>query len=318
MKKKIFTASICLLFLTIITTAQEKISKNFTGIEKITINTASGDCILKKGSGTEVTVELEHDYKEGYQPVIEKEGNRLVIKEIFDRGSWSGSAKWTLTIPDNMDIRLNTGSGDFEASNLTFELDMNTGSGDIMLRTVKGDLRSNTGSGDMEIVDFDGEIKANTGSGNMRLENALGEVRFNCGSGNIRLKDVNASISANVGSGDIDATGVTLAGSSSFNSGSGTAEVELAASPGFDISVNSGSGDATLDFNGNTIAGLVVMRANKKNGNISAPFSFDKEEEIDKDSGRYGQTIIKKTAQIGSSDVKIKVGTGSGTAKISK
>jgi hypothetical protein len=318
MRKKIFHTSICLLFLTFYTQAQERITKDFSGIEKISINTSSGDCILKKGNGSEVKVELVHDFGNGYEPVIEKEGSKLIIKEEFKRGSWNGSAKWTLTIPDNMDIRFNTGSGDFEASNLKFELDMNTGSGDIILSSIKGDLRSNTGSGDVEVSDFDGELKANTGSGNMRLANAVGEVKLNCGSGNIRIKDTNAAISANVGSGDIDASGLTLAGSSSFNSGSGTTEVALAASPKFDISVNSGSGDAILDFEGNKIEGLVVMRANKKNGRISAPFAFDKEEEEQQGSGRWDQTVIKKTAQIGSSNVEIKVGSGSGTAKISK
>jgi len=318
MRKKLLYPSICLLFLTFYTQAQERVTKEFAGIEKISINTSSGDCILKKGSGTEVKVELEHDFGNGYEPVIEKEGNRLMIKEKFRGGSWSGSAKWTLTIPDNMDVRFNTGSGNFEASNLKFELDMNTGSGDIILASVKGDLRSNTGSGDVEISDFDGDMKANTGSGNMRLANSVGDVRLNCGSGNIRIKDTNAVISANVGSGDIDASGVTLAGSSSFNSGSGTTEVMLAATPKYDISVNSGSGDATLDFEGNKIEGLVVMKANKKNGRISAPFSFDTEEEIDNDSGRWSQTIIKKTVQLGKSDVQIKVSSGSGTAKISK
>lgn len=318
MRKKIFYTAICLLFLTFYTQAQERVTKEFSGIEKISINTSFGDCILKKSSDTEVKVELVHDFGDGYEPVIEKEGNRLIIKEVFKRGSWSGNAKWTLTIPDNMDVRFNTGSGNFEAANLKFELDMNTGSGDIILTSIKGDLRSNTGSGDVEISDFDGEMKANTGSGNMRLDNSIGEVRLNCGSGNIRIKDTNAVISANVGSGNIDASGVTLAGSSSFNSGSGTAEVVLAASPKFNISVNSGSGDAILDFEGNKIEGLIVMKVNKKNGRISAPFSFDTEEEIEQGSGKWDQTIMKKTAQIGKSDVQIKVSSGSGTAKISK
>ena len=176
-------------------------------------------------------------------------------------------------------------------------------------------MSSNTGSGDIDLYEVNGEFKFNTGSGDVHLENANGDFRLNCGSGDIRMKDVTAIISANVGSGDITAREITLDGGSSFNSGSGTATVVLAVSPKYDISVNSGSGDATLDFNGNNISGYVEMKANKKNGRITAPFAFDREEEI-KQGG--GQTVIKKTAQIGSSDVRIKVGTGSGTASIEK
>lgn len=55
------------------------------------------------------------------------------------------------------------------------------------------------------------------------------------------------------------------------------------------------------------------MTANKRHGEISAPFLFDKEEEID----NGGSTTIKKTAKFGSGSNKIKVGTGSGEASIS-
>jgi hypothetical protein len=87
----------------------------------------------------------------------------------------------------------------------------------------------------------------------------------------------------------------------------------LASAPAHDISLNSGSGDAILDFNGNKIEGLIVMKANKKNGVIKAPFDFDKTEEIEQ--GR-DQVAIKKTTQRGTSDVKISIGTGSGVAQI--
>ena len=56
------------------------------------------------------------------------------------------------------------------------------------------------------------------------------------------------------------------------------------------------------------------MKANKKNGEIVAPFDFDKEEEVENGNN----TTIKKTAKIGSKDIDIHVATGSGTARISK
>ena len=193
------------------------------------------------------------------------------------------------------------------------DLNVNTGSGDISVQQLRGDLRGNTGSGNIKLTETSGEIKANTGSGNIEIENTSGELSVNCGSGDIRMKDSNAAFTANSGSGSIRGTNLTLTGSSRFNSGSGDAQIVLAGSPAHNISVNSGSGDAVLDFNGNTIAGEVVMKANKKNGTIKAPFPFDKTEEIEQ--GR-DQVIIKKTAQRGNSDVKISIATGSGVAQI--
>ncbi len=298
----------------IFTMAQERISKSFSGIESISINTSSSDCILKKGSSPDVKVDLEHNYSKSFEPVIDKEGSRLVIKELFEKGSTRGQGKWTLTVPDNMDVRFNTGSGNLEAADLDFELDMNTGSGDIELEKVRADLKFNTGSGDIFLTEVEGVYAANTGSGSFQLDNANGDFRLNTGSGDIRLKNVNAVVSANTGSGDVRASGLTLAGKCTFNTGSGNATIQLQATPKFDISVNSGSGDSQIDFAGNTIAGLIVMKANKKNGRIEAPFEFDKVEEEKSGS----QTIIKKTSQIGNSDAKIKISTGSGSASISK
>jgi len=83
----------------------------------------------------------------------------------------------------------------------------------------------------------------------------------------------------------------------------------------YNISVNSGSGNAQLNFNNNPVSGEVVMTANKRNGNIVAPFKFDKEETIDDD---HNSQRIRKTAKLGNKDILIRVSTGSGTAEISK
>lgn len=305
-------------FTTLTANAQSKIDKNFSGIRKIDISTASGDCIVKKASGTEVNVKLEHSFGDAYNPVIEQNGDRLVIKEKHQRGSWSGSAKWTITIPDGIDMKYNTGSGSFEASDLELELTMNTGSGSLTLENMKGEISSNSGSGDLELNNFSGEISANVGSGDLIVSKASGYVKLNCGSGSIKLSNIDAEIGANVGSGNIRAREVTLAGSSSFNSGSGDVEVSLNESPKYNISVNSGSGDSELDFNGNAIDGALVMTANKKHGKIVAPFDFDKVEEIDNDNNHRDNIKVRKTVKFGNSNVEIKIGTGSGVARVTK
>lgn len=244
---------------------------------------------------------------------MNQEGDRLIIREKFRSNFSHGNAEWTLTIPDGVEVDFSTGSGNLDASNLTLDLDVKTGSGDISVRQHKGDLRGNTGSGDITLAEANGEIRANCGSGNIDIEKISGELSVNCGSGDISLRDSKAKFSANTGSGTVRGTNLTLTGSSGFNTGSGNAQVVLANAPTYNIAVNSGSGDAILDFNGNTIAGEVVMKANKKNGTIKAPFEFDKTEEIEQ--GR-DQVVIKKTTQRGSSDVNISISTGSGVAQI--
>jgi len=289
----------------------QQINQTFTGIEDIEISTASSNCILQKGSGDQVTVKLEHTYGDNFKPTVEKSGSTLRIREHRD-GSENGQGTWTLSIPDGLELDFNTGSGDFQASDLELELELNAGSGDYTLHNMSGEIETNAGSGDLELEGFDGELSVNTGSGDIQVSQASGEVALNCGSGDISIDQIQGEIAANVGSGDIEAVSVILADESSFNSGSGDVMVSLSQSPEHDISVNSGSGDAVLDFNGNEINGLVVMTADKEKGKIHAPFPFDQEEEID----NGGNTTIKKTARLGDASVEIRVSTGSGEARI--
>ena len=314
MKNRIFLAGI-ILVIPFISFAQDQINRSFSGIKKIRMNTASGDCKIQKSTNASVTVNLTHTYSDsGYKPSVQQEGDRLVIKENFDRGNHNGNSTWTISVPDNIDITFNTGSGNLEAGGLNLTMDITTGSGDLFFTDMKGTIDGTTGSGNVELDNVNGKIKTNTGSGNIRVTKSKGEISVNCGSGDVKLTDSQAMFNANTGSGDIAGRNVILDGSSRFNTGSGTAEVVLGATPKYDLSVNSGSGDAELNFNGNEVKGEIVMKASKKHGKIIAPFEFDKTEE-NTDNG-YDNTTIEKTVVKGNGTNKIYVGTGSGTATL--
>lgn len=313
---KNFLLSAAFLFVCAVVFAQEQtINKSFSNIKDIRLTTASGNITLKKGSGADVKVTVKHNYNnEDYKAILEQNGSRLTLKEEFGRGSFSGSSNWTLELPDNLDINANTGSGDIDVNGLSIEIKANSGSGDITLTSVNGEIDFNTGSGNMTLENVAGEVSLNTGSGDVRANKGKGNYQFNAGSGDIRVADLSGDFRINTGSGDVNAKSLAITGSSSFNTGSGNATVVLNGALNNDISVNSGSGDATLNFSGNAIAGEVTMTANKRNGEIVAPFKFDKEEEIEDGNS----TRIRKTAKLGNKDIQIKVGTGSGTAGIVK
>lgn len=297
--------------------AQEKnIKKSFSDVTEINLSTASGDCQIIKSTGNKVEVEVVYSYSDDiFKAILEQDGGVLELKEKFERNSNSnGDSKWTLSVPDKMEIDINSGSGNIKAKSIALKLKTNTGSGDITLDYASGEIKANTGSGEFSADSFEGSMKINTGSGDVDLTNSKGEFRINLGSGDIEASKLSGEFSMNVGSGDIDTKDIVLTGASSFNSGSGDVRITLESALKNDISVNSGSGNAILDFNGTKVEGEVTMKANKKNGDISAPFEFDEVTE----EGNGNQTIIKKTAKIGSSNVKIKIATGSGRAVIEK
>lgn len=297
--------------------AQTTVKKSFSGVKRIKISTSSGDCEIRKNSGATVEVELSHSFDEKYfVPRFEQSGERLDLGEEFNGRNFNGSTRWKISVPDGMRVTFRTGSGNLIVDGVNIDLEAGSGSGDLEFSSVKGNLSASTGSGNVDVANYNGEAKINTGSGNMNVNGAQGELDLNCGSGDIRVYEANAYFSVNTGSGNVTADKIQIAGSSRFNTGSGRSRVTLAATPKFDLAVNSGSGDAELNFNGNEIAGEIVMKANKRWGHITAPFEFDKTEEVE--NGGKDQITIVKTAQKGKATNRITVGTGSGDAVLRK
>ena len=296
--------------------AQKEVTKTFSGIKKIKMGTASGSCIIKKSDNATVKVELKHTYDDDdYTPSFDQQGDVLVVKEKFHSKSSNGSADWKLTVPDNLSIQFSTGSGDVEASDLALDLNATTGSGDFVFTGTTGEIECTTGSGGVELENVSGTINATSGSGGFRVKNAKGNLQLTSGSGNHRISESVAELKVTTGSGSINCTGITLEGASTFSTGSGTAEVALAASPKHDLSISSGSGNAVVNFGGNEINGEIVMKASKKHGNIDAPFAFDKTEEL---SHSHNDVTIQKTAVKGTGKPRISISTGSGDAVLKK
>ena len=308
MKKLIFSLALCFFASQIM--AQE-FKNSFDGIKDIKLTTGSGNVDLIKGSGNSVEVRLVHEMGSDYAPVVRKEGDNLIITD--GKKKIRGKFEWFITMPDDMDMNLTTGSGNIDIEGLNIDLKAISGSGNLDIKDASGYVTINIGSGNIDIVNYSGDFKGNAGSGNADIEGLEGSVALNCGSGNVDIIDANAQVSVNVGSGSIDAKNITVAGKSGLNSGSGNVLLRLAATPTHDLSLNSGSGSATLDRNNHELNADIVMTTSKKSGDIVAPFDFDKTEEVNEG----GSTMIRKSVSVGSgSKVKISIGTGSGTARI--
>lgn len=309
--------TVAFLLMSVVVFAQKTVSKSFTGVKRVVINTSSGDAKIGKSSGNAVEVEVSYMMDEKYfRPSFEQTDDRLEIGEEYhghDDNSRGSSVIWTLKVPDGIRVNFHTGSGDLLVTESNIDLEAVSGSGNLEFSSVKGTLHTRTGSGNVELANFNGEARVNTGSGDMNVEESQGELDLNCGSGNIRVRQSNATFTVNTGSGDVRAEKVTLAGSSRFNTGSGSAKVGLAATPKFDLKVNSGSGSSVVNFNGNEIVGEISMQASKRYGNISAPFEFDKTVELANGNSRNDVTVLKSVTK-GKGTNRIMISTGSGDA----
>lgn len=296
------------------------LNQTFTGLKSIKITVSSGNVILKKSKNKTVTVNLDEDFNIDYNPSLEKNGSRLVIDDRDTRDNhrrYRGNAEWTISIPDGMKFDFRTGSGGIEITNLELDLNMKSGSGSADIEDSKGEFDISTGSGSADINNSSGTFEFSTGSGGADISDSSGSFEVSTGSGSLHSDGITVTegSSFSTGSGSVSGRNLTLNAELEFSTGSGDVDLKLAKSAGHDISLSSGSGDATLDLNGAKLEGTLVMKAGKRRGRIKAPFDFDTTEESQE--RRRSSGSITKTKVFSKKDVRVRVSTGSGTARVS-
>jgi len=143
--------------------------------------------------------------------IIERRGSEVRVEaETPDNtGIWS-SAKldFEVTVPDNVALRVEDGSGDLSIDNAA-SIDLSDGSGDITIRNVIGDLSVRDGSGDMNIDNVSGEVRINDGSGDIDISGAGSVEIASDGSGGADIRNVKHDVHiGNKGSGSVEVSDV--------------------------------------------------------------------------------------------------------------
>jgi hypothetical protein len=251
------------------------VTETFENIERITLNTVSGDCIVNKGEGNEVILEVTNSYRprDSFKPRIKARGKTLRLSERILESN-SGNSRWIMTVPDGI------------------EIDFSTASGDLTINDLEGIFSAATASGDIEIKNCSGEFEFSTASGDMAVENCHGEFQLSTASGTI------------------DGFDVVIDSESSFTTASGRVDITLAKSAEYDLNVSNASGSAVLDYGGNPITGTFEFEAKVRNGRIVCPIDFDNEETF----RRYDSKYVRKTFTRGSDTPLIYIGTATGKA----
>ncbi|RJR27214.1 MAG: hypothetical protein C4574_06485 [Candidatus Latescibacterota bacterium] len=340
--KKGMTFVISAMFLVLVCGAAfaagaEEVHKKFEGVKSVSLATVSGDCVVKIHTSGEVLVDLEYDVEpEGSLKYrMDVRGGKLVLEEDWEskRGSsMHGEVLWTITLPEGMDLKFSTASGDLSVTGPVGRVKASTASGDIEIVDVKGDIDVSTASGDVLLRNAAGEKDVSTASGDIRIENSYddihastasgrieavgseGDVNLSTASGEIDIADSKGAFNLSCASGEITAKGITIGGESNFSTASGSVEIVLAATSEYDIAMSTASGDITLNYNGKPVKGYFEFEARKRRGRISSPYDFENEEEYE----RQGDTYVRKSFSVGGKSPSIYFSTASGSIVLKK
>ncbi len=291
------------------------IEKTFDRVESLRVETILGDCIIKQGSGSEISIRVEYTYDdEDFEARFKERGTTLYVEEDIDGKNVKGESEWLIVVPEGIDIRFKSATGGLKASGIEGELEARSGTGDFVVSGFRGELEAKSGTGSITLSDSEGEFELNSGTGDITVENAGGSFDVNSGTGNVEIDNARGDFEANSGTGNVEAFKLSLEDYGEFTTGTGNAEVELPAGEAYELEVSSGTGKAYLECGGADLNAYVEMSAKKRSGKISSSFDFEDEEEYE----RNDDTYIRKWFTKGSGARKIEIRTGTGKAKIKK
>ena len=314
---RLLTTLIILFSLLAMLQAQEEkqFHKTYPAKESVHIKLASGDCTIETGAEDAIVVDVKHSVmpKDAFEPEIYESGNRLKISERWS-GHSSGRVIWTITVPPATEISFSSASGDLDVSGLQKRLKASAASGDIRAEDISGELSIKTASGDIHIEDCNGDIEITAASGDIECSGLSGDTELSAASGDVKLKDSKGLFDISTASGDVKCSGLHIDGYSSFSAASGDISIRLGGACTNDLELSAASGDVSLDYNGQPLKGYFEFEARKSSGSISAPYSFDREDEFEKN----GQTFVKKSFTRDGDSPRITMHTASGRITLKK
>ena len=192
-------------------TYEDHLALSSSGITTLIIDNGAGDIIVK---GDELTDEINvdayirTDNKEKIEFSLERRGTKAYLIGSYQSGinMWNGnspSVDLTISMPDNIAVVIDDGSGDVFMSEIKSDVTIDDGSGSIDLKHIKGNITIEDGSGSIDINNVIGNIDVEDGSGNISVDEVTGKVVIDDNSGSISVTNTGDTVVIEDGSGDI-------------------------------------------------------------------------------------------------------------------
>lgn len=257
---------------------------NVNGTPTIVLHESNGNVRVQQGSpGSSVNIQANKqtgffDDPNNIQVNIRPQGNTINVDVNTGSGFLSQrSVDFTITVPQAVNLDLQTNSGDINVDNITGQATLSTNSGDISasndtfssgssLQTTSGDIKTaqdgfggnstvSTTSGDISLDQdtLQGSEKFNTTSGNIDFHGSVdpaGSYQFNAASGDINIglqPSTSFSVNAQTTSGSIQSNDFPAIQVQDNNQGPGsTASGSVGTSPFAQFTLVTTSGDITI------------------------------------------------------------------------
>lgn len=231
-----------------------------TGTVQLDVETSSGFIHVHAGPPSKVEVHgtikatpggglsaEERAQRLEQNPPIEQNGNMVRVGHITDPDlRRSVSISYDLVVPQETEIKADSGSGDESIKGVKGPVKADTGSGSIEVSDIEEDAKADTGSGSIRATSIKGSVHADTGSGSVYGSDLAGGLWADTGSGNIEVERLKGGLHADTGSGRISVEG-EISSEWKLDAGSGGIEIRLPKEAAFDLDAEADSGNISVD-----------------------------------------------------------------------
>jgi len=181
---------------------------------KFTLETDCGSLRIVGTSdkAVSVTADIEGRDKDvaGFEVTAAQQGNDVVVKGKQEKqGSWFRNwsseldVKFTVQVPRQYILRLNTSGGDVNISSIEGSVSGETSGGNVSISEVKGDAEFSTSGGNITVDKSSGKIHMETSGGNINVTEVSGIVIMGTSGGHVNISAVEGKVQAKTSGGNV-------------------------------------------------------------------------------------------------------------------
>ena len=207
-------AMLCVLSAATLFAADRKFEKKFTVTSggTFTISTDAGSVSVEGTGGSEVSILAEMQGRErdvnDFEITATQTGSGVEVTGRARRGGWFGGSmnldiRFTVKVPHDYNLHLNTSGGDINAATLKGDVKGETSGGNIDVKDVQGAIGLNTSGGSIHVEKVNGSINMETSGGDITIATVTGNIDVSTSGGNIRINDVDGKVRAETSGGDV-------------------------------------------------------------------------------------------------------------------
>lgn len=269
-------------------TTEEKVDKTFSVAPggKLVLDVDFGAIEVTTNATSEVSVEVfrkvgmksEEKEKEflAERPVtFSQDGDTVTVrarKPGKSGGNWNGGhqkleGRYTVRVPAQFNVKLNTSGGPIQVSDLTGEVKANTSGGGLKFARLHGPLNGDTSGGGIQLSDCEGTLKVNTsgggiesagGSGTLHadtsggsitVKNFAGPAHLDTSGGGIQVENIGGAVNASTSGGSIAAVlPAPLPGAVKLGTSGGGITVNVPANAAFNLDADTSAGSVACEL----------------------------------------------------------------------